>query len=62
VGDRDPRTGDFVLKSGLAEGDRLIRHPSSALKDGQKIDTGTAQASAPATKAAAVTDATEARK
>ncbi len=62
VGDRDPRTGDFVLKSGLAEGDRLIRHPSSALKDGQKIDTGTAQASAPATKAAAVTAATEARK
>jgi len=62
VGDRDPRTGDFVLKSGLAEGDRLIRHPSSALKDGQKIDTGTAQASTPATKAAAVSAATEARK
>ena len=62
VGDRDPRTGDFVLKSGLAEGDKLIRHPSSALKDGQKIDTGTAQATAPATKAAAVTAATEAGK
>lgn len=62
VGDRDTRTGDFIVKSGLAEGDKLIRHPSSALKDGQKIDTGTVQAGAPATKAAAVTSATEARK
>jgi membrane fusion protein, multidrug efflux system len=62
VGDRDPRTGDFVIKGGLAEGDKLIRHPSSALKDGQKIDSGTAQANAPATKAAAVTSTTSAKK
>ncbi len=62
VGDRDVRTGDFIVKSGLAEGDKLIRHPSSALKDGQKIDAGTAQANAPATKAAAVTSTTTAKK
>lgn len=62
VGDRDPRTGDFVVKAGLTEGDKLIRHPSSALKDGQKIETGTAQANAPATKAASVTSTTSAKK
>jgi len=43
VGERDPRTGDYVLKSGLAEGDRVIRYPSAMLKDGQPV-----QASAPA--------------
>jgi RND family efflux transporter MFP subunit len=43
LGDRDPRTGDFVLKGGLADGDSVIRHPSALLKDGQA-----AQAAAPA--------------
>ena len=38
IGDRDPRSGDFVLKSGLAEGDSLIRHPAATLKDGQKVE------------------------
>jgi len=54
LGERDPRTGDFVLKSGLAEGDRVIRYPNTLLKDGQAV-----QAAAPAapTKAAA-TDGT----
>ena len=42
IGDRDPRSGDFVLKSGLAEGDRLIRHPAATLKDGQKIEMAAA--------------------
>ena len=37
VGDRDPRTGDYVLKSGLAEGDQVIRYPSAMLKDGQPV-------------------------
>jgi membrane fusion protein (multidrug efflux system) len=43
LGDRDPRTGDFVVKKGLAEGDKVIRYPSALLKDGQPV-----QASAPA--------------
>ena len=42
IGERDPRTGDFVLKGGLAEGDQVIRYPSALLKDGQLV-----QASAP---------------
>lgn len=50
LGARDPRTGDFVLKAGLAEGDQVIRYPSALLKDGQFV-----QASAPVepTRAAA---------
>jgi RND family efflux transporter MFP subunit len=37
LGDRDPRTGDYVVKSGLAEGDKVIRYPSAMLKDGQSV-------------------------
>lgn len=51
IGDRDPRSGDFVLKGGLDEGDQLLRHPSATLKDGQKVEMAAAP-SAP-TKAAA---------
>jgi RND family efflux transporter MFP subunit len=29
LGDKDPRTGEFVLKGGVAEGDTLLRYPSS---------------------------------
>jgi RND family efflux transporter MFP subunit len=38
LGARDARTGDYVLKRGLTEGDRLVRYPNSALKDGQKVE------------------------
>ena len=38
IGPRDARTGDFAVSSGLTEGDKLIRNPTSALKDGQKIE------------------------
>ena len=37
IGERDARSGDYVLKSGLVEGDRLLRHPSATLKDGQAV-------------------------
>jgi membrane fusion protein (multidrug efflux system) len=58
LGDRDPRTGDMVVKGGLAEGDRVIRYPTSLLKDGQTIQASakpsssnaTAQAGGPAAK------------
>jgi membrane fusion protein (multidrug efflux system) len=53
VGERDPRSGDYVLKSGLAEGDRLIRHPAATLKDGQKVE----MAALPAAPTAAVAPA-----
>ena len=47
LGERDPRGGDFVLRGGLAEGDQLIRNPTSTLKDGQKGQLST-RSSAPA--------------
>jgi RND family efflux transporter MFP subunit len=52
VGDRDPRSGDFVLKGGLAEGDQVIRYPTALLKDGQAIQT----AAAPTTSLLTATD------
>jgi membrane fusion protein (multidrug efflux system) len=39
VGERDPRSGDYVVKGGLAEGDQIIRYPTAILKDGQAIQT-----------------------
>lgn len=42
LGERDPRRGDFVLRSGLSAGDRLLRNPISTLRDGQKVELGTA--------------------
>ncbi len=51
LGERDPRRGDFALRSGLSEGDQLIRNPTSALKDGQKVQL-TASTAAPASTAA----------
>ena len=50
VAEKDPRTGDYVLKSGLAEGDQVIRYPSALLKDNQPV-----QASAPAKSSMAST-------
>jgi len=38
VGERDSRSGELVVTAGLAEGDRLLRHPGSALRDGQKVE------------------------
>lgn len=44
LGERDPRSGDFVLRSGLNEGDQLIRNPTSTLKDAQKVQITAAPA------------------
>jgi membrane fusion protein, multidrug efflux system len=38
IGDRDARSGDFVLQGGLAEGDILLRYPTTVLQDGQPVD------------------------
>ena len=51
IGDRDPRTGEYVVVSGLAEGDQVIRYPTTALKEGQGV-----QASVPAKSSMAATD------
>jgi RND family efflux transporter MFP subunit len=48
--ERDPRSGDYVLKGGLAEGDQVIRHPSALLKEGQTVQAaGPAKSSMVAT-------------
>jgi RND family efflux transporter MFP subunit len=53
LGEREPRTGDFVIREGLAAGDLVIRHPSALLKDGQVVQA----AGAPAPTKAAAKDA-----
>jgi RND family efflux transporter MFP subunit len=57
LGQRDPRRGDWAVRSGLLDGDKLIRVPSSALKDGQKAELAKAPASAASTPALAATSA-----
>ena len=36
IGTRDPRSGNYEVRSGLASGDVVLRNPNSSLKDGQK--------------------------
>jgi RND family efflux transporter MFP subunit len=38
LGERDPRSGEFPVLSGLASGDRVLRSPASSLVDGQKFE------------------------
>ncbi len=38
LGERDPRTGEWPLQKGLAEGDRILRHPGSNVVDGQQVE------------------------
>ncbi|MEO8137360.1 MAG: efflux RND transporter periplasmic adaptor subunit [Betaproteobacteria bacterium] len=44
ITERDSRSGDYVLKSGLGEGDQVIRYPTALLKDNQPVQTGTTKA------------------
>ena len=46
MGARDPRTGNFEIRKGLAAGDTVLRHPGSNLKDGQKVEMAAAKAPA----------------
>ena len=49
LGERDPRRGDWIVRAGLADGDRVLRHPIGTLKDGQPVqEAPPAAASAPA--------------
>ncbi|MGG7603159.1 efflux RND transporter periplasmic adaptor subunit [Massilia sp. BKSP1R2A-1] len=43
VGARDPRTGNLEVKHGLAQGDVVLRSPTSNLKDGQKVEMAAAR-------------------
>ncbi|QYF93913.1 efflux RND transporter periplasmic adaptor subunit [Massilia sp. PAMC28688] len=52
LGTRDPRTGFYEVRSGLAAGDVIMRTPSSAFREGQKVAmAGNTAARVPATTA-----------
>ena len=51
LGERDARRGDFVIVSGVASGDQLLRTPGSTLVDGQRVDL--VKPASPAASAAA---------
>ena len=38
IGDRDPRTGEVVLKGGVSEGAPLLRYPTATWHDGQAVE------------------------
>lgn len=42
LAERDARSGDYVVAGGLAEGDQVIRYPTTLLKDGQPVQTAAA--------------------
>ncbi|MDB5960444.1 MAG: efflux transporter periplasmic adaptor subunit [Massilia sp.] len=62
VGVRDPRTGNYEVKNGLAAGDMILRTPNSTLKDGQQIELAAPKlaAATPAVPAAKVIPASAA--
>lgn len=51
LGERDPRRGEYPVQSGLADGDRILRNPGTALVSGQKVEF--ARSAAPAVSASA---------
>jgi len=40
LGERDARSGSWSLRSGLNEGDKILRFPNATLKDGQEVRSG----------------------
>lgn len=53
LGERDPRSGEFPVLSGLAAGDRVLRNPGSALAEGQPYETAAVMAAVPSAAARA---------
>jgi RND family efflux transporter MFP subunit len=51
LGERDARSGEVAVLSGLAAGDRLLRHPGSSLVDGQAVQANPAPVTAAASAA-----------
>lgn len=48
LGERDPRSGEWPVLAGLAAGDRVLRHPTSTLADGQAYELAKKPAAASA--------------
>ena len=58
LGERDPRTGDYPVRGGLAAGDRILRRPGGTLVDGQPFEfAGSGAPAASAASAAAISAA-----
>jgi RND family efflux transporter MFP subunit len=38
LGERDARRGDYAVRSGIVDGDQVVRNPQSSLKDGAKVE------------------------
>jgi membrane fusion protein, multidrug efflux system len=57
LGERDERSGEVQVSSGLAAGDRILRRPSAALVDGQRFEW--AELGKPAAKPVAAASAAE---
>ena len=58
LGARDPRTGNFEVRSGLTDGDVILRNPSSSYKEGQSAEIVSAKAPAAAASAASASKGT----
>jgi len=58
LGARDPRTGNYEVRSGLAEGDIIVRNPSSSFKEGQVAELASAKPPAAAASAASTAKGT----
>ncbi len=58
LGVRDPRTGNFEVRSGLSDGDIILRSPSSNFKEGQSVEMVSAKAPAAAASTASATKRT----
>jgi RND family efflux transporter MFP subunit len=52
LGARDPRTGNFEVRTGLVDGDIILRSPSSSFKEGQTAELVSAKLPAAAASAA----------
>ncbi|MFZ6645344.1 efflux RND transporter periplasmic adaptor subunit [Undibacterium sp. TJN25] len=52
LGERDQRRGDFVVRSGLVDGDKVVRNPVSTMKDKQKVSLSPSATAATAAAAA----------
>jgi hypothetical protein len=44
LGNRDVRTGNYEVRSGVGVGDMIMRNPTSSLKEGQTVEMATTKA------------------
>lgn len=57
LGERDLRSGEFVVLAGLSEGDQVLRRPNANLSEGQKVERKATAASGPVPTAPAASAA-----